>query len=329
MMTNSMKQARESNNLSVARAVNEKPCVVRAIPNTLTIEPGTVCPLQCVFCPQINPDFDLPRNFLSFPAFQRITNNFSNSLERINLFNWGEPLLNPDISKMVSYASARGITSVVHSNVNSLTSQMAEALVAGGLSELTASIDGASEESYKRYRARGSFSAAMSNLKLLIDAKRKSGRSNPRIVWQFLVFRHNEHEIPRAKEMAVDLGVEIKFRFAVVIKREFESTLADYNGTEFRKKFIRDYGSPCDALWKNPVIHSDGTVLPCCQIFEKKYALGNLFEEDFSSIWNNKKYQELRNVVAGRTQADESSFCYRCIFNPKKGDARYHEIQVP
>lgn len=321
-MTSHIRQARDKNNTLVAQQLREKPASVRGMPDSLTIETGAVCSLKCVFCPQSDPDFDLSRDFLSVEEFKRTVDSFEGCLELINLFNWGEPLLNPSLPKMVQYATEKEIYSVVHSNLNFVTPALAEALVSSGLSKLVASIDGASEETYSKYRTHGSFSTALSNLKLFINTKKKLGLTNPKIFWKFLVFRHNEHELAKAKEMAADMGVEIKFQFAAVARKEFESTLEDYNGNDFLKKFAHDYGSPCDALWKNPVVHPGGIVFPCCMIVEKKYAVGNLLENDFRSIWNNEKYQELRNIVSGRVRSSESSFCGDCIYRPITGDQK-------
>ena len=321
------KQFRSKNGLLVDRQLRDKPQLAPAMPNCLTVETGAVCPLRCVFCPQIDPDFDLPRGFLSLEELKKIVDGFEGYLEHANFFNWGEPLLNPDLSQMIRYVAENGIYSVVHSNLNFLNPALAEALLDSGLSELSASIDGASEEAYSKYRVNGSFSTALRNLQLLISTKKKMGLVAPKIFWKFLVFRHNEHEITKAKSMAADIGVEIKFQFAVTTKKEFESTLEDYDGKYFLKKFVHDYDSPCDALWKNPIVHPGGIVLPCCMICHQKYAVGDLLKKNLRNIWNNEKYQELRNVVAGRIKPVESSFCHRCIFNPITGEKRYQEIR--
>jgi len=325
-MDDAARQNRQKNRRLVDQQLKDKPRRAFAMPNNLTIEPGAVCSLKCAFCPQSDPAFDLPRGLLTLGDFKKIVDSFEGHLEYANLFNWGEPLLNPELSKMIRHISEKEIYSVVHSSLNFLTPAVADELVASGLSELAASIDGASEETYSKYRVNGSFSTAFKNLRMLITAKKKLGLAQPKIFWKFLVFRHNEHEIAAAKNMADDMEIEIKFQFAAANKKSFESTLENYNGKDFLKKFVRDYDSPCEALWRNPIVHADGTVLPCCMISQKKHAAGNLFREDFKSIWNNDKYQEIRDVISGRAQASEALLCHRCIFNPTMDNARYYQI---
>jgi len=48
----------------------------------------------------------------------------------------------------------------------------------------------------------GDFNKVISNVKKLINMKREYGIHKPRIIWQYIVFKHNEYEIIEAREMA-------------------------------------------------------------------------------------------------------------------------------
>jgi MoaA/NifB/PqqE/SkfB family radical SAM enzyme len=73
---------------------------------------------------------------------------------------------------------------------------------------VTCSIDGASPETYGIYRVRGDFDAVINNIERINVHKRAHASDLPHLVWQFVVFGHNEHEIPIAREMAERLGME-------------------------------------------------------------------------------------------------------------------------
>jgi radical SAM protein with 4Fe4S-binding SPASM domain len=308
---------RDKNHYLVNRQLKYKPCFASGMPNTLIIETGAVCPLKCPFCPQSRSDFDLSREFLKFDDFKKVIDYFEDFVDTLLLFNWGEPLLNPYISEMVRYASEKKMSTIIHTNLNFLTVELAEELIKAGLSELIASIDGASEESYQAYRKGGSFSTALENLKTFLNKKKNLKSKTPNIIWKFLVFRQNEHEIDKARQIAEKIGVSINFSFAVA-PGEFESTIKEYNNEDFVNKFIRDYGLPCDQLWRAPVVYPDGSVLPCCMVSQKKYIVGNLFKQDFKTIWNNEKYQQLRKVVARKINNSDSFFCYECVFRSNR-----------
>ena len=295
------------------RQLKERTSFAWGMPNTLIIEPGAVCSLGCPFCPQSSPSFDFSREMLTLGNFQKIIDYFEDFVDTVMLFNWGEPLLNPALGAMVKYASERKMATIIHSNFNHLKEEFAEDLILGGLTQIVASIDGTSQESYQVYRRGGSFASALANLKLFCDKKKTLARGNPDILWKFLVFRHNEGEMDKARGLAAEIGVKIDFQFAVA-PGEFNPTLSEYNNDGLKEKFIKYYGLPCEQPWRAVNIHADGTVLPCCMVSQTKYGMGNFFREDFRSIWNNDRYRFLREVISGRKEADASLNCANCLF---------------
>jgi len=307
---------RGENYVLLERQLKEKPSFAQALPNTLIIEPGAVCSLKCHFCPQSSTTFDFSRALLSFEGFRQIIDYFEEFVDTVMLFNWGEPLINPELTRMIRYASERQMRTVIHSNCNNLNESLAEDLVASGLSTMVASIDGASEESYAAYRRGGSFTSALKGLKLLCDKKRELVSDTPDITWKFLIFRHNEHEMDKARRLAEEVGVKINFEFAVA-PGEFSPSIPEYSYDNSKEKFMRYYGLPCEQLWRAVAIHADGTILPCCMVSEMKYSVGNFFRDDFRSLWNGERYRFLRQVASGAAQSDESIPCHNCMFGKK------------
>jgi hypothetical protein len=83
-------------------------------------------------------------------------------------------------------------------------------LVRSGIDEVTFSIDGATPESYAKYRRRGDFDKAIRNLRFAADEKRTLGRDVPFINWRYILFTHNDSddEMRRARGLAADIGVD-------------------------------------------------------------------------------------------------------------------------
>ena len=86
------------------------------------------------------------------------------------------------------------------------------------------------------------------NLRRLIEAKRRLGLKRPLVTWQFLVFGFNEHEIPRAEAMAVDIGVE-KLIFLPAFLDE-----GRYPMPESDKSLV--------ATWKPKILYTRSKTLP-------------------------------------------------------------------
>ena len=61
---------------------------------------------------------------------------------------------------------------------------------------------------------RGDVAEVFDNLKRLVAAKKalKLKSKTPYVDWQFIVFKHNEHEVDEAKRLASNLGVD-RLRF--------------------------------------------------------------------------------------------------------------------
>ena len=99
------------------------------------ISPSGVCDLSCDLCPSFAPE-TRGKQLLPFDTFKKFIDETGDYLLYIILWSWGEPLLNPEIYKMIAYAKERNILSVTSSNLNRLSREDARALVSSGLDAL-------------------------------------------------------------------------------------------------------------------------------------------------------------------------------------------------
>lgn len=183
-----------------------------ARPVQLTVDPTNACQLACPGCVHTaNPErrelFDWPR--LAMPAsvhdaFLERTGPFAFSTL---LYNYGEPLLHKDFPEFVR--SAKRFLLFTHTSTNlSMPLPDTDALVASGLDRIVCSIDGATQDVYARYRRSGNLEMVLDNVRRLVAARKRSGRRTPYLVWQFLTFRHNAHQVRDAIRTARALGVD-------------------------------------------------------------------------------------------------------------------------
>ena len=153
--------------------------------------------------------------FLAFEDFERILRE-NPRLERVELSNYGEILLNPALPDILRFAFQRGVA--LHAdngvNFNDAKPELIEALVKYRLASLSCSIDGASQASYSLYRIRGDFDRVIANIKTLNAFKESYGSELPRVSWQFVVFGHNEDEIGQARRMAAELGMDFRLKLS-------------------------------------------------------------------------------------------------------------------
>ncbi len=294
----------------------KKTSFVFSYPYWLTVDPSNICNLGCVCCPTGQKRGARSQSTMPLEKFKRIIDKFGPYLLHIDFCNWGEPLLNQEISKMIAYAKRYGPTTKIDTNLNiDLNEKTASELVGCGADKLTFSIDGASQETYEKYRVNGNFNMAIENMKLLVNAKRKLKSSAPVLHWQFLVFRHNEHEIEKARLMSKEIGVDSIGFTAPFCSPEMASTIDEYNMYKEKEGNTRTYKSLetfCEWPWDGITINADGSVSPCCSVEDQKDDFDNIFNKPFWLIWNGKKYRQARKYIRNRKRISGENVCVKC-----------------
>jgi MoaA/NifB/PqqE/SkfB family radical SAM enzyme len=301
-----------------------------ARPSKMIIEPSDRCNLSCPLCPTGRRLAGRKETDLCLETFKKAIDPLVPFLYEVYLYNWGEPLLNPGLFDMVRYCSARRIRTVVSTNLTLFENRMMDPLMDSGLDTLIVSLDGASAGSYSQYRRGGDFGKVLGNLKAIAAEKTKRGAKFPRLIWQFIVFRHNEAEIPQAVATAKQLGLdEIKFIASFAKMESLAYNAADKKREELEDYLPRDhryhlYGSnkgafrkvvSCPFLWNQIAVRSDGGIAPCCGSYHRKDDFGSLSSSDIMSVWNNERYQRARKSLRTRGWFKSHTICDQCIIN--------------
>ena len=309
-----------------------KSSCVAGFPYHLTVETGNFCPLRCSLCPTGQGKEGLPQGFLAFENFKKIIDELGDYLLIVELYNWGEPFLNKDFFRMVRYARGRNIIVTTSSNLNIFDEQICRELMRSGLNILMVSLDGASQETVETYQRGNNFTKVLGNIKKIVKEKRKLNIRKPLLQWKFFVTRFTEKEVPKAKRLAKEIGVDhIEFakllcdmsqRFFLDPKSQFENVkewlprderYSAYGSILKRRK--KALNNDCSSLWTRSVINWDGSIFPCCNVYGEKWGFGNALEEGFSAIWNNDAYRSSREIVANGKITKKKTICHICAKN--------------
>ena len=292
-------------------------------PSKISIESGNLCNLRCPLCPTGQQDKSAKKGFISFDVFKKVVDEIGQYLTVIRLYNWGEPMLNKDLLSMIHYAKESGIDIKISTNLSmKMEDNQIESLLKAGLEKIYISCNGTSSESYLKYHVGGDFNLVMDNMKRLVQKKRVIPGCHTKLVWLFHVFKHNEHEIDAAKELAKKIGIKIKISKMRpdMGKEVFETT---QRALERDKAWMPDNPEftivstkrkqriGCMLPWTETMINWDGSVLPCCAVYSEKYAFGNILENSFKEIWNNEMYIAARKEILG-IKNDKNTICHIC-----------------
>jgi len=305
--------------------------VVRGYPYVLILDTINSCNLHCPLCPTGLGMDGRPKGRMDIDLFKRIIDELGDYAFVAVLHNWGEPMLHPDIFDMVSYARQKRIKTILSSNLNVFDEKKARRMVESGLDELVVSLDGATAETYRKYRIGGEFDVVINNMKLLLKVREDMGADTPKIIWQYLVFKHNVDEVDEARTMARRIGVDDIDVYAAYLGGPDQTPyIGAANTSELAARWLQsdsryvgrfDYsGTPdylskqrCYFLWQTVTINWDGGVAPCCCVFEPSTDFGNIRNESFRGIWNNKMYRTARGLFKKRGHTDGArTICRPC-----------------
>ena len=185
------------------------------LPGRLFIECTAACNISC-FQACCAPETGITRTrqagMLDFDLFTRVIDEAAPSIGRIDFFNYGETFLHKRAIEMCEYVKARHPHVFLYTSTNGLafTEEQARRLVRSGIDEVTFSIDGATQESYERYRQRGRLDVALRNLRAAVDEKKRLGLDVPYINWRYILFTWNDSdaEMDLARMLAAEIGVD-------------------------------------------------------------------------------------------------------------------------
>lgn len=295
----------------------KRPMVI-GLPFAISVEPTTSCNLRCPQCPSGLRSFTRPIGMLNLNEFEKQIQQFKAYLISIVFYFQGEPFINPDFLKMVKIASQLKIYTITSTNAHYITGKVAEEIIESGLNKLIISIDGASQETYQDYRVGGKLEKVLEGTKHIVNEKKKRNAKHLWIVWQFVVFKNNEHQLTEIKELAFKYGVdELAIKTAQIYNFEDAHHLIPDNA--YYSRYILKNGkyqiknrllNQCWRMWTSCVITWDGKIVPCCFDKDAKYQIGKLNETNFKNIWKSMPYQQFRqSLLKSRKEIDICTNC--------------------
>ncbi len=287
----------------------------KMIPKTFQVETVAGCNLKCPEC-AVGADIITHRKkgFMSFDEFKVIADKIRPFCEYLYLHIWGEPLLNKDIFKIIQYASAFTKTNI-STNGNCLTEVKAEKLILSGITDIIVSIDGVSQDVYEKYRKGGSVTRALWSLVKLQELNIKYSK-NVNIYPQFLVFKHNQHEMDKFTEFCQSIGLNPTFKSPYI---RSNSMFENSDNSEYVRPSYQDVASLKHAMSEkcnNPravfTVLLDGGCVICCLDHDGATNYGNIYQQDVLDIWNSPEYRKDRLDIL---MEDAPEFCLKNCLN--------------
>lgn len=279
------------------------------LPTQIRIDMCNICQLNCAACWMRKNEKIIKEHYggfgyVKFETFKDFIDKHP-FIKEIEMADSGEVFLNPDLEKIIEYASDKDIILKAQggTNFNYLSENMPETLVRCKFNKINIAIDGATPETYAIYRRKGDFNKVIENIKKVNYFKEKYNSEFPRLVYRFILFGHNEHEVEQAKQLAKELNMTIDFGVNCVkgyspiknIKLLQELTGIDdvdnHWDFQYNNMNLTDHAwFYCSDLFNYPQINWNGDLKGCCISLFDGTTLGvNVFKEGLQNALNNEK----------------------------------------
>lgn len=312
--------------------------VVGSSPYVMGIDPSSICQLRCPLCPtgvenesrKEGEKISLRnRTMLERDLFDALLEEVGDKLFYIMFYNWGEPLLNKHLPDYLRKAHAHQICTEIHTNLSlRISDEFMQEILTSGVDIVAASIDGFSQENYQKYRRGGNFELCRENITRLAAMRDRLGLQTD-IIWNFLVFSFNEHEIDLARAYCQENGITFNRREAYIVDPEWlpsyrrEEANASATGKPSNppaRKSGAQSPAPCAWHYNYSLVNADGSVSPCCAPWEQTHDFGRVQAGTitFDEIWNNTLFQKSRAVFANKSAPGlehVDTLCVRCPYD--------------
>jgi len=278
-------------------------------PLHLDIESTNACNLRCPMCGRNWMKEKI--GYIDWGLFKKIIDEATKYyLPSIKLNYRGEPLLHPDIAKMVKYAKEKGILEVqFNTNGVLLTEEKAEKLIDAGLDRIIFSFDAANKKTYEKIRKGSDYEKVINNIKNLVKIRNGKKLKRPLMRVQMVKMSENEKEV----EDFIKMWLPIANRVNVSTERKPLGT----------KKKIEHFA--CPQIWQRLMICWDGEARMCCGDWYGEINLGNVKKMALHEIWHGKKISEIRKIHS-EGKFNEIPVCSRCEVNTPRFDSELQKL---
>lgn len=309
-----------SNRFLALREARYRVAEVQTLPSELVIDPINYCNLSCPLCPTGRKAMGIAKGQIAIKDYERIMDELGETLSLAWMQNWGEPTLHKNLGQLIKIADDNHVLTYLASNLNLLNANVENAILNSGLKYLKVEVDGATEESYQRFRKGGKLRNVLDNLRRIAELKRSTKSKYPIISASCLVSSYNEYELEKLKALAIENGAERVEFYRISLDSRRKELVKEWSPQN--KDFALDINDPsdryfCSDPWKMISVNFNGAVQPCCRIFDDRVSYGNLFSSSIQKIWNNELFYSSRQILTsgGKKTGSKKTICHLCMGN--------------
>lgn len=271
-------------------------------PFVLFIDPSDMCNFRCSFCPtsdrKLMKEVKRPLKSMNFELFKKIIDDldeFENPIKVVRLYKDGEPLLNPNFSKMIKYAkeSKKVLKIDTTSNASLLNKELSLEMIEAGLDRINISVEGVNSEQYKNFSKYNiDFEKFVENIAFFYEHK-KQCEVVVKICGDTLTQKQKDFFIKTFEPISD--GAYTEHIMSCWPEFELKDGLKQNEnygiyGQEIKEVLV------CPYVFYSMSINSDGKVSVCYLDWAKKMIIGDVNTQSVKDVWlgnTMKEYQRM------------------------------------
>lgn len=272
-------------------------------PLSLDLAVNAGCQLKCRMCPLPS----RPERRADMLMDERLFASLMAQAEeyRLPALTFGlasEPLLHPDIVRLIDRAQRAGIMDIrLGTNGLLLSDSLCAALAESGLSRLEISVDAFWPETYRAIRG-GSLEKLEARLEEFLRRRQAAGRRLPLLRLSFLSLVENEGELDAFLARWQGLADMVSIQRPIW-----------FPGSKLPapQRPGRPLAPDCAQSWQRLAVDYDGRFWPCCCWYGEDLLSSNAFEISIARLWRSPELENLRRALSGAPNFYPAP-CSRC-----------------
>ncbi|MBE6033260.1 MAG: radical SAM/SPASM domain-containing protein [Clostridiales bacterium] len=282
------------------------------VPYKVQFNLSDACNLKCEYCGLHKNE--ISSSFMSFELFEKAVQQlkcFKDKIRVIWLVGMGEPLLHKDIIEMIHLLKTENISRDIGIVTNGirLTKDMSDKLIAAGLTILRVSVNGLSNEDYKKYtNTTIDFNQYCKNIqyfynnargtKIYIKILNYMVKDIHRREYFYQIFKDISHNCTIENLQTLDKDIDYE---RIAGTKKLNNCL--YENVQIESQI-------CAQPFYSMYINTLGQITPCCTA-NKVLKMGDLNTEELTQIWNGYFFNKFRiRMLQGAFSAN--NICREC-----------------
>jgi MoaA/NifB/PqqE/SkfB family radical SAM enzyme len=272
-----------------------------------SVDVAGMCNLRCISCPRGNENTQPAKGFMSAQTYRKVLDKLLREIPlmgSIQLYTWGEPLLNPELPEIVAMTREASVLTAISSNLN--YAKNLEAVIAAHPDWFKVSCSGW-EETYELTHTGGRWDIFLTNLRKLVQLR---NRIHPemQITVNYHLYKHNIGEDYRRME-ALCKELSLIFRPSPAYLYPVDAVLDLIEGKDVSPEAQRTLPMLLTSLNEGIAKARERTHLPCpeercfpinwdcsvrtCGVFFRPFIADNYLNTPLSEILERKRRSKL------------------------------------